>query len=130
MNSLSFEEIDQYEIFDNIVQNKYDRTYSNPKVLKRKNEPIKYIITCKKKKNPIPKAVRHQVWKKYIGNTLEGKCYVCNRIVYYDNFDAGHVVAEANGGEISVSNLRVTCKPCNTSCGTKNLDEFKKMLLK
>lgn len=81
------------------------------------------------KKKQIPKAVRTQVWKKYIGNKLDGKCYICNRIVYYDNFDAGHVIAEAKGGKIEVDNLRVTCKPCNTSCGTYNLDDFKKMFL-
>jgi 5-methylcytosine-specific restriction endonuclease McrA len=100
------------------------------------NNLLKCFVVKKKskkklnKKKPIPKAVRTQVWKTHIGNTLDGKCYVCNRIVYYDNFDAAHIIAEANGGLIIVENLRVTCKPCNTSCGTQNLNDFKKMFNK
>ena len=92
--------------------------------------PKKTIATPKTKKTPIPKAIRTQVWKNTIGNSLDGKCYVCDRDVSYDNFDAGHIIPEAKGGDISVDNLRVVCKPCNTSCGTKNLNDFKKAFKK
>ena len=59
---------------------------------------------------------------------MKGNCYVCNRMLEYDNFEAGHIIAEANGGETTLDNLRAICKPCNTSMRTTNLEEFKKTL--
>ena len=47
-----------------------------------------------KKKN-IPAALKRQVWLKRF-TTVEGKCPSCNRVIYNDNFEAGHVIAEAN----------------------------------
>jgi hypothetical protein len=88
----------------------------------------KQEITNEYKKKKIPRAVKTKVWKMQNGNTLEGKCYACDRVIDYDNFEAGHVIAEADGGETIVENLKAVCKPCNTSCGTKNLEIFKQML--
>jgi hypothetical protein len=41
------------------------------------------------------------------------------------NFEAGHVVSDNHGGAPELHNLRVICPPCNKSCGTKNLFDFK-----
>jgi len=57
---------------------------------------------------------------------LNGTCYVCTRNLRIDNFEAGHIISEANGGIIHIDNLKPLCKPCNTSCATDNLDEFKR----
>jgi len=78
-----------------------------------------------KTKKSIPKALRMKLWGKEIGDTLSGTCYVCERELQIDNFQAGHIVSEANGGKITIDNLKVICKPCNTSCGTMNLVDFK-----
>lgn len=83
-----------------------------------------------RKKTPIRKAVRTQLWRSTFGNTLVGYCYCCTREVVYDEFHAGHIIAEANGGKISQNNLKVICAPCNMSCGTMNLEDFKKMINK
>jgi hypothetical protein len=40
------------------------------------------------------------------------------------SFNCGHIIAEANGGEIIVSKLKPICQNCNSSMGTKNMDDF------
>jgi hypothetical protein len=80
------------------------------------------------KKKSIPKALRMKLWEEQIGDTLSGYCFTCCRIVRIDDFQAGHIIAEVNGGQLTLSNLKVICKPCNTSCGTMNLNDFKELL--
>ena len=81
----------------------------------------------KVKKKAIPKVMKDLCWSKYVGDTI-GKtpCMCCetNQIKMND-FQCGHVIAEANGGTITVDNLRPICKACNVSMGTENLNEFK-----
>ena len=42
------------------------------------------------------------------------------------SFNCGHIIAEANGGKVIVSNLKPICQNCNSSMGTKNMDDFMK----
>ena len=44
------------------------------------------------------------------------------------SFNCGHIIAEANGGETIVSNLKPKCQNCNSSMGTKNMENFMKSL--
>lgn len=85
----------------------------------------KKITDKGKRKKSVPKALRMKVWETYIGNSLNGNCYVCNRPLKIDSFEAGHIIAECNGGQPILENLRVVCKPCNNSCYTTNLEDFK-----
>lgn len=39
-------------------------------------------------------------------------------------YHAGHIVSEANGGEVTVENIRPICAACNLSMGQRNMDEF------
>jgi hypothetical protein len=80
------------------------------------------------KKKSIPKALRMKLWEQQFGDTLSGNCFTCHRNVKVDDFQAGHIIAEANGGQVTLSNLKVVCKPCNTSCGTMDLNSFKQVL--
>lgn len=80
------------------------------------------------KKN-IPKILKDAVWKKYIGNKLMGECYVCKKEITATSFHAGHINSEYSGGDITVENLRPTCKKCNTSTGVFNMDEIKNSLI-
>lgn len=82
----------------------------------------------KYKKQKIPKAVRMALWNRDFLNSKQGKCYTCGRFVYDDDFQAGHIIPESKGGTMDLKNLRVLCKPCNTSCGTMNLDDFTRMV--
>jgi hypothetical protein len=76
------------------------------------------------KKNKIPKSLRTKVWKDNIGNSLTGECYCCKRTIYNDDFHCAHIISNRDGGTITVGNLKPTCRPCNLSSGTINLDSF------
>jgi len=89
--------------------------------------PIKEKSTYKKK--PIPDDIRLAVWRKRNGENLIGPCYCCNKSISYGKYQAGHIVAERNGGETVVENLEPVCKYCNTSMGTCNLNEYKDLLV-
>jgi 5-methylcytosine-specific restriction endonuclease McrA len=80
-------------------------------------------------KTPIPKKVRTEVWKKRLGNVIEGKCYPCERLITFDDFHCGHIISERNGGRVHIDNLRPICRGCNLSMGTMDMEEFKAMLV-
>ena len=88
------------------------------------------IINNKKRKKPIPAAVKRLVWNTYIGEEIgKAKCRCCNITdITQLSFHCGHIIAEANGGEIKVSNLKPICQNCNLSMGTKNMQDFIKLL--
>ena len=69
----------------------------------------------------VPKAVREQVWIKYIGKKYEDKCYVtwCNNDINVFNFHAGHNIPKSKGGGINIENLRPICCNCNLSMSNK-----------
>jgi len=74
----------------------------------------------------IPKIIRVAVWNKYIGDTIgKTKCPICNilDITQFD-FHCGHVIAQANGGNTVIENLRPICYTCNLSMKTTNMREF------
>ncbi len=74
----------------------------------------------------ITKRHREFVWKRDIGDSKSGKCYVCSCTITDDNFETGHIIAKSEGGSNHVSNLKAICKPCNGAMGTMNLEYFKK----
>lgn len=78
------------------------------------------------KKKSIPKAIKIQVWNKYIGEEIgKHKCLCCKtRDITQASFHCGHVIAEANGGETTVDNMRPICELCNKSMGTLNMLDF------
>lgn len=97
------------------------------------DSPPKYSAQPEPKSNSrksIPKAVRTNVWNKYIETTdvkkLSGKCFVgCGTEITIVNFELGHVEAYSKGGSNKVDNLRPICSLCNKSMGTMNLFEFR-----
>jgi hypothetical protein len=82
----------------------------------------------KKKKKPIPAALKRKVWAKWLGEeTGKAKCLCCNLTdITQLNFHCGHIISEAEGGELKVDNLKPICQSCNSSMGTTNMDEFMK----
>jgi hypothetical protein len=74
----------------------------------------------------VPKILKEAVWKKYMGNRQEGKCYCCNiTTINTFNFEAGHVISRKNHGPTTVENLRPICRSCNGSMGEENLEVFR-----
>ena len=76
-------------------------------------------------KRKVTKAIKDEVWRRYVGiDKREGKCVVCKRAIYTDDFEAGHNKARAKGGTDNVSNLRPICTKCNRAMGTKSIDQW------
>jgi DNA repair exonuclease SbcCD ATPase subunit len=82
-----------------------------------------------KKKKAIPKKIKELVWNNHIGHDIANSmCTCCEKTpIKNTEFHCGHVLAEANGGTLEITNLRPICAGCNLSMGTQNMDDFKKV---
>ena len=82
--------------------------------------------TRKYVKKTIPPAMKKKVWNRWIGETVgQAKCMCCKTFdIYVGSFSCGHIIAEYHGGTISVENLRPICNSCNSSMGTKNMNDY------
>jgi 5-methylcytosine-specific restriction endonuclease McrA len=89
-------------------------------------DPIK--IELKKIKKSLPTAVKDCIWNYYIGQHINiHKCFCCKKnIIKIDDFHAGHVVAEAQGGGDDIGNLRPICSSCNSSMGKRDMVDYVK----
>lgn len=96
----------------------------------RSNEESEQIIYKSKnkiKKNKIPPKLRMMVWDKYIGKNIgKSECLCCETATISQmDFQCGHVVSEANGGDLHIDNMLPICPVCNNSMKTQDLFEFK-----
>jgi len=74
-------------------------------------------------RKPISKSLRDDVWFKYMGDKVQGKCYCCKmRPIHFSDFQVGHNKAVARGGKNHLSNLRPICAHCNRAMGTKTIE--------
>ena len=91
---------------------------------------VKEPTAPKKKKKPISATIKKLVWNTHIGEEIgKAKCLCCNVTdITQMSFNCGHIVAEADGGDTIVSNLKPICQNCNSSMGTKNMNDFVKSL--
>lgn len=85
----------------------------------------------KTKKKAIPSTIKKLVWNTYIGEDIgKAKCVCCKSTdITQISFNCGHIIAESKGGETKVSNLKPICQNCNSSMGTKNMNDFMLTLL-
>lgn len=96
---------------------------TEPKKTTEAKKAIKKEPTQRKK--TIPKALKTKVWNDNISpDTKIGNCYVCQAKLHFDNFHCGHQIAEKNGGELKLENLKPVCMLCNTSMGSMDMNEF------
>jgi 5-methylcytosine-specific restriction endonuclease McrA len=94
------------------------------------NKSISNTDTKTKKKAPIPKALREQVWIQNIGNQFEHKCLVnwCQNNMNVFDFHVGHNIPESQGGATNIKNLKPICARCNLSMGSQySIEEWSKM---
>jgi hypothetical protein len=84
----------------------------------------------KTKKKSISATIKKLVWNTNIGEDIgKAKCLCCKSTdITQLSFNCGHIIAEANGGETIVSNLKPICQNCNSSMGTKNMNDFMETL--
>lgn len=83
--------------------------------------PLSRDVKTKKVYKSIPSKVRVEVWRLYNGESEVGICYVCGVKITKTDWHCAHVVADADGGNPTVRNLRPSCKKCNLSMGKINL---------
>jgi len=81
-------------------------------------------------KKKISAAIKKLVWNTNIGEEIgKTKCLCCKCTdITQISFNCGHIISEASGGETIVSNLKPICQHCNSSMGTKNMNDFMKTL--
>ena len=76
-------------------------------------------------KDSIPRAVKNCLWINYFGDKRVGVCACCQREpITINNFHAGHVKSEREGGSTTLDNLAPICPLCNSSMGTMHMNEF------
>jgi hypothetical protein len=123
--------INKIEFYTNIdgknLMNEIKTILDNIKIL-----PIKKIKETKPKtkKKTISSTIKKLVWNTNIGEDIgKAKCLCCKSTdITQISFNCGHIIAEANGGETIVSNLKPVCQNCNSSMGTKNMNDFMETL--
>ena len=83
-------------------------------------------VAERRPKAKIPKHIKNLVWNKYIGaDNATAKCLCCRQATISNtSFDCGHVIAEANGGDMNINNLRPICRDCNAGMGTRSMNDF------
>lgn len=115
--------IKDISLFKKKEENKDDKREEN-------NDDKKRDKKKKKKKKAISSTLKRLVWNTHIGEEIgKSKCLCCNTTdITQLSFHCGHVIAEAMEGETNVSNLRPICQNCNSSMGTKNMNDFMKTL--
>ena len=85
----------------------------------------------KKIKDRISPTLRKNVWD-LIYKKETGFCPLCNILINNgkDGFHCGHIISEANGGKITIDNLRPICASCNLKMGSNNWDDYVKKINK
>jgi hypothetical protein len=73
----------------------------------------------------IPKKLRERVWAKAFGDEEVGACVVCDDAIAVDNWECAHIIAHKCGGPDKEENLCPTCRTCNRSMGTDNLEVYR-----
>ena len=80
----------------------------------------------KSTKARISKQLKRELWSKYCGEKTNDDCWCCKKTIDILTYHAGHILAEANGGQVSLDNLRPICGDCNVAMGTENMKEYAK----
>ena len=70
----------------------------------------------------ITKSLRKQVWNKCKDNL----CEICEDKITEKEFEAGHIIPRALGGQTDLENLIPICFDCNRCMGTRNAYEYKR----
>lgn len=133
-NKLIMESLDSRKFIDkfkNFINFKDNFTDKYVEILMEYHKNISDKNKCDndekpKKKQPIAKVLKDNVWNKYIGIDIgQTNCLCCktNKISQH-NFHCGHYISESKGGKTDIDNLRPICSNCNLSMGTQNMNLF------
>ena len=107
---------------------------SRPDPVDKPEKPKRVKKTPDPRENPTKKGIsstiKRLVWNKNIGEEIgKAKCWCCKSTdITQSSFHCGHVVAESKGGQTQVNNLKPICQNCNSSMGTRDMNDFMKTL--
>lgn len=89
-------------------------------------EKDKDVRSIRKSRKKIPTGQKTILWNTYFGKQHGcHKCWCCNRNeISQLEFDAGHIVSNADGGGDTIENLRPICRSCNSSMGRMNMIQY------
>jgi hypothetical protein len=88
------------------------------------NEQNHSINDTKRKRIPI--SIRKKVWTKHF-QLIKGECFCCQKELYMDDFECGHIIPVKDGGQNTIDNLEPVCRQCNQDMGTINLNVYKQL---
>jgi CRISPR/Cas system Type II protein with McrA/HNH and RuvC-like nuclease domain len=60
-----------------------------------------------------------------IYSKTKGKCYYCGLDLLTDLYTVDHLTPKSKGGNDEIDNLVPSCRYCNSSKGTKTVEEFR-----
>lgn len=114
------------QVFKKHEQDIQDLQKSRGEIIASTSQTGRTSTLIKTSKSKISQAIRIVCWNTYIGEEIgKAQCVCCKtNFITQHNFHCGHVIAEANGGNLHVSNLRPICAVCNNSMGTTNMKEY------
>lgn len=95
----------------------YSEIKSEPVYL---NGKLYYNVTRKKKKEVKKKQSRlKRIYKLY-----KGVCFYCNCVLTASEASVDHKIPKSKGGTNKISNLVLSCKPCNEEKSDMGFEEF------
>lgn len=111
---------------DKKVKNGFKMCYSCNEAKSETSEPetpkpyVSYV------KESIPRTVKNCLWINYFGRDMRtGLCACCQREpITINNFHAGHIKSEREGGSTTLDNLAPICPLCNSSMSTMHMNDF------
>lgn len=83
-------------------------------------------VEYSRNRKTIDKNIRNNVWRRYWGGNMDGKCWVCERPIEVGMFECGHIVSKSKGGNDNILNLIPICRGCNSGMKEENLLDYKK----
>tara|TARA_Y100000310_G_scaffold8651_1_gene9184 strand:+ start:232 stop:501 length:270 start_codon:yes stop_codon:yes gene_type:complete len=63
--------------------------------------------------------------KRRIFGRDEGRCYLCGDTYEYDQVVAEHVIPRGKGGQTTLENLKIACRPCNRKKSDMSVEQFR-----
>lgn len=97
------------------------------KILKKWDNFDREPVKKHHRKRPcIPLSLRVRVWKKYNGNSMRGRCWLCRRDLSFSDCEIGHKQAFCENGDTDIENLVPIHGRCNREMSRCNADEYKR----
>lgn len=77
------------------------------------------------KRIKVSAAMRSSLWNKYYGDeTNKGECILCKCELKMSQYHVSHIQSLKENGTYNQDNLTIMCSKCNTSIGSKNLNDY------